>query len=269
MDTSSDTHPNIVDETTNSHVNIDDKDIELLIIASLEIFKSQNKNCGKDEIFALAKDSLQEAIKMESFQKSLVLLQASYFMKFNIISNRTCLSIPKHSSVPKVCTPNTSRIKTDFEDFKSSFIETLNVQTELFMNQKKELFFTEMNSFKNELLTSLKHNTKSHSHEPSNNTDIIISLLQDQIEIMQEQLKSLIENLSRNDDVFFSQKVATLKVLKAKLITNNYKNTKTIERKESQNRNTPRCFSNKEKESQKDKQEEDISKKTNKNMARS
>ena len=32
-----------------------------------------------------------------------------------------------------------------------------------------------MNFFKNELLTSLKRNDKSHSHEPSNNTDRIIS----------------------------------------------------------------------------------------------
>ena len=67
-----------------------------------------------------------------------------------------------------------------------------------------------MNSFKNELLTSLKHNTKSHSHKPSNNTNRIISLLQDQIEFLQKQLKSkdkiinsLIENLSRNGDCFF------------------------------------------------------------------
>ena len=113
---------------------------------------------------------------MESFEKSLALLQASNSIKCNIISNRTCLSIPKHSSIPKVCTENTSSIKNDFEDFKSNFIETLNVQTELFMNQQKELFFTEMNLFKNELLTLLKRNTKSHSHEPSNNTDRKISL---------------------------------------------------------------------------------------------
>ena len=69
-----------------------------------------------------------------------------------------------------------------------------------------------MNLFKNELLTSLKYNNKSHSHEPSNNTDRIIFLLQDQIEFLQEQLKSkdkiinsLIENLTRNDDVFFAK----------------------------------------------------------------
>ena len=77
---------------------------------------------------------------MESFEKSLALLQASNSIKCNIISNRTCLSIPKHSSIPKVCTQNTNSIKKDFEDFKSNFIETLNIQTELFMNQQKELF---------------------------------------------------------------------------------------------------------------------------------
>ena len=236
-------------ETTNLHVNIDDKEIELLIIASIETLKRQNKKCGKDETFALFKDSLEEAITMESFEKSLVLLQASHSIKSNIIFNRTCLSIPKHSSIPKVCTQNTGSIKTDFEDFKSNFIETLNAQTELFMNQQKKIFFTEMNSFKNKLLTSLKHNTKSHSHEPSNNTDRIISLLQDQIEFLQKQLKSkdkiinsLIENLSRNDDVFFSQKAATLKTPENQTNYKQLQNTKTIDSKESQNKNTPGCF---------------------------
>ena len=42
MDTSPNTHPNVVDETTNSHVNIDDGEIELVIIASLEALKRQN-----------------------------------------------------------------------------------------------------------------------------------------------------------------------------------------------------------------------------------
>ena len=140
------------------------------------------------------------------------------------------------------------------------------------MNQQKELFFTEMNLFKNELLTSLKHNSKSHSHETSNNTDKIISLLQDQIEFLQKQLKSkdkiinsLIENLSRNDDVFFSQKAATLKASENQTNYEQLQNTKTINSKESQIKNVPGCFCNKEKESQKDKQE-DTSKKINQNM---
>ena len=69
MDTPPHTHPNVVDETTSSHVNIDDKEIELLIIASIETLKRQNKKCGKDEVFALVKDSLEEAITMKSFEK--------------------------------------------------------------------------------------------------------------------------------------------------------------------------------------------------------
>ena len=77
MDTSPNTCPNVVDETTNSHVNIDDKEIELLIIASIETLERQNKKCGKDEVFALVKDSLEEAIT--SFEKSLALLQASNY----------------------------------------------------------------------------------------------------------------------------------------------------------------------------------------------
>ena len=74
---------------------------------------------------------------MESFEKSLELLQASHSIKCNIISNRTCLSNPKHITIPKVSTQNTSSIKNDFEGFQSNFIETLNVQTEIFMNQHK------------------------------------------------------------------------------------------------------------------------------------
>ena len=140
MDATPNTCPNVADETRNSHVNIDDKEIELLIIASIEIFKRQNRKSGKDKVFVLVKDSLEEAITMESFEKSLALLQANNSIKCNITSNRTYLSIPKHSSIPKVCTQNTSSIKNDYEDLKSNFNETLNVQTELFMNQQKKSF---------------------------------------------------------------------------------------------------------------------------------
>ena len=105
------------------------------------------------------------------------------------------------------------------------------MQTELFINQQKELFFTEMNLF-------------------------IISLLQNQIEFLQEQLKSkdkiinsLIENLSRNNDVFFSQKATTLKAPENQTNYKQLQNTKTIDSKESQNINTPGCFCNTDKKS--------------------
>ena len=47
MDTSPNIHSNVVDETTNSHVNIDDKEIEHLIIASIETYNGKTKSAAK------------------------------------------------------------------------------------------------------------------------------------------------------------------------------------------------------------------------------
>ena len=57
------------------------------------------------------------------------------------------MSIAKHSSIPKASSQNASSIKSNFKDFKSNFIETLNVQKELSMNQLKELFIIKMSLF--------------------------------------------------------------------------------------------------------------------------
>ena len=127
---------------------------------------------------------------MESFEISLELLKASHSIKCNIIYNSTCLSIPKHNSIPKVSPKNAISTKADLEDFKGNFIETLNAQAEFFMNQQKELFFTEMNLFKDKLLVLLKYNTTSHSHEPIFKSHRLFSLLQDKKEFLQGKLKS-------------------------------------------------------------------------------
>ena len=65
---------------------------------------------------------------------------------------------------------------------------------------------------------------------------------------------------------FFSRKAAKLKAPENQTNYKQLQNTKTVNSKESQNKNTPGCFCNKEKEGQKDKQEEGSSKKVNKNM---
>ena len=44
------------------------KEIEFLIIASIETLKRQNKKCGKGEVFALVKDSLEEAITWKALK---------------------------------------------------------------------------------------------------------------------------------------------------------------------------------------------------------
>ena len=60
---------------------------------------------------------------------------------------------------------------------------------------------------------------------------------------------------------FFSQKTATLKTPKNQTNSKQLQNTNIIGNKENQNKNTPGCVYDKEKENQKEKREKDKSKK--------
>ena len=48
---------------------------------------------------------------VESFEKTLELLQTSHSIKYNIISNPTCMCNPKHSLIPKVSASYIKNIK--------------------------------------------------------------------------------------------------------------------------------------------------------------
>ena len=50
---------------------IDDKEIEVLIIASNEILKRQKSKYGKDEVSKFVKDTIEETITREIFDKTL------------------------------------------------------------------------------------------------------------------------------------------------------------------------------------------------------
>ena len=64
---------------------------------------------------------------MESFQKTLELLQASHSIKYNIISNCTLHPIRNLVRFLMLGHQNTNGIKSGFEDFKSNFMEKLNL----------------------------------------------------------------------------------------------------------------------------------------------
>ena len=56
----------ITDETNNHFVN--DKDLEILVIASIQILKRGNKKCGREEVYRLVNDSLNKDITREAFE---------------------------------------------------------------------------------------------------------------------------------------------------------------------------------------------------------
>ena len=75
--------------------NIEHRDSETLIIASIETLKQQKMKCRIDEVRKLVQDSLEENISLESFGKTLQHLIDNNSVKSNSVSNRVCLSTPK------------------------------------------------------------------------------------------------------------------------------------------------------------------------------
>ena len=73
---------------------VEDRELEILIIASIQTLKRGNKKCGKDEVFRLFRDSVDDVTR-ETFGKLLELLIQNQSVKLNIVGNRECLLLPK------------------------------------------------------------------------------------------------------------------------------------------------------------------------------
>ena len=95
--------------------------------------------CGIDEVRILVQDSLEENISRESFDKTLQLLINNDSV--NSVSNRVCLSIPKNNTCG-----DASNLKEELQSFKNELVEEFNRLT--------QAFFVEINSLKNDVLTT-------------------------------------------------------------------------------------------------------------------
>ena len=80
---------------------VEDRVLEMLIIASIQTLKRGNKKCGKDEVFRLFRDSVDYFTK-ETFDKLLKLLIQNHSVRLNIIGNRECLSLSKEKENQKL-----------------------------------------------------------------------------------------------------------------------------------------------------------------------
>ena len=145
----------ITEETPRS---IEHKELETLIVASIETLKRQKMKCGIDEVHKLVQDFFEENISRESFDKTLQLLIDNESIKSNSVSNRVCLSIPQN---------NTCR-------------DAFNIKEELqsFKNRLTQAFFAEINSLKSDVLTT---------DEPTDKSSSYISSLREKIEYLREE----------------------------------------------------------------------------------
>ena len=74
-----------ITDDKNSHF-FNDKDLEVLVVASIQTLKRGNKKCGKEEVCKLVTDSLNMDIAREALTLNL-----------NIFGKQECLSLPKTS----------------------------------------------------------------------------------------------------------------------------------------------------------------------------
>ena len=72
----------------------EDRELEMLIIASIQTLKRGNKKCGKDEVFRLFRYSV-DGVTKETFDKLSELLVQNQSVRLNIAGNRECLPLPK------------------------------------------------------------------------------------------------------------------------------------------------------------------------------
>ena len=136
---------------------VEDRELEILIIAFIQALKRGNKKCGKDEVFRLFRDSVDDMIE-ETFEKLWELLIQNQsvkpwrydylfttsMVKLNIIGNWECLSLPKENQ--KLRENDEKQGKTVLvEDIGKLRLQIL----EEFRNMKSS-FLAEVKSFKNE-----------------------------------------------------------------------------------------------------------------------
>ena len=81
----------IPDETNNDFVN--DKDMEIVVVASVQTLKRGNKKCGKEEVYSLVNES--KNVRREAFELTLNSMINNHSVKLNIIGKRECLYLPK------------------------------------------------------------------------------------------------------------------------------------------------------------------------------
>ena len=74
---------------------VEGKDLETLIIASIETLKCNDKKCGKEEVFRLVQESMESEVIKEIFEERLDALVESHSVNIKLLGTCTCLSLPK------------------------------------------------------------------------------------------------------------------------------------------------------------------------------
>ena len=77
-----------------SHI-VEGKDLETLIVASIQTLKRNNKICGKEEVFYSVQEFVDSKVTKEIFEEWLDALVESHSANIKLLGTCMCLSLPK------------------------------------------------------------------------------------------------------------------------------------------------------------------------------
>ena len=80
---------------------IEGRDLEALIVASIETLKRSNKKCGKKEFLHLVQESVDNEVTKEHFEKLLDKLIKCHSVQIELVGTRICLSLLKGAQYSK------------------------------------------------------------------------------------------------------------------------------------------------------------------------
>ena len=164
----------------------EDKEIEMLIIASIMTLKKSSKKCGRNEAFDLVQGSLDSDITRETFDELLQDMIEVNAVKLRTIGKRECLSLPKEK--PNDLDMKTNRTINDLATFQlqlDNFKSSLKEQ----FSSLKQSFIAEVSQFKIYFLQ------KQATHTDGNTTEKLFQQMEKEISFLHDELNTVINLL--------------------------------------------------------------------------
>ena len=137
---------------------IEGRDLETLIVASIETLKRSNKNCDTEKVLHLVQESVDSEVTKEHLEELPDKLIKCHSVKIKFVGKRTCLSLSKgvRTQSSKQCIESLRiNINEELYKFKDSVIEELNALKPSFL----------VDSFKKRYLVSCCNNVLVENSE--------------------------------------------------------------------------------------------------------
>ena len=163
-----------------STTTVDDRELELLIMASIQTLNKGIINLKTVKFFRLLIDSVDDVTK-KTFDKLLELLIQNQSVRLNVIVNWECLSLPKQNQKLKENEENQEKLvlMKDIGNLRLQILEEFsNMKSSLLAEVSKTSFYNH------------SPNKQIHGSSTSEISEWFINHLEEQISFLKEQLRN-------------------------------------------------------------------------------